>query len=97
MDNYCSLHIGPSMSMSRIDEIIAENQTKSEFGIGWEQTPVHFDCQVEAKRFWITLLKVVHCNDLPKTIEVHFRQSKDVHATSPSPGNGLNEIYTQLC
>lgn len=73
------------MSMNRLDEILAENQTKSEFCISWEETPVHFNCQVDAKRFWITLLKVVHCNELPKTIEVHFSNSKVVCATSPSP------------
>ena len=77
------------MSMNRVDEILAENQTKSEFHISWERTPVRWDSQTEAKRFWFTLLKVVHVNDKPKTLEFYFSVTRDIYASSPTPGNGF--------
>ena len=79
-----------SIGMNRVDEILAENQNKSNFGITWEETPVRWDSQTEAKRFWFTLLKVVHVNDKPKTLKFCFPLTRDVYASSPTPGNSLD-------
>merc|ERR1719285_438413 len=84
-DDFIGLHIGPSMSLNRVDEILAEHLDKSKFSITWEKTPVRWDSQTEAKRFWFTLLKVVHVNDKPKILKCCFPLTRDVYASSPTP------------
>ena len=76
--------------MNRVDEILAEHRDKSKFGITFEETSVRWNSQTEAKRFWFTLLKIVHVNVKPKTLTCCFPLTRDVYASSPTPGNSLD-------
>ena len=91
MEDGLSIVVGPSMTMPRLDEILAENHDKSKFNISWERTPIHWEMQVESKRFWFTLWKVVHVNDLPKTIHCAFSITTDIYGTPPTPGTGFDK------